>query len=55
MDDEKLTNTEEQKDIPEADNTVDKKKEGVKKFKNKVTGLIKEEKDNCNCSNYCQL
>lgn len=44
MDDEKLTNTEEQKDIPEADNTVDKKKEGVKKFKNKVTGLSKKKK-----------
>lgn len=44
MDDEKLTNTEEQKDIPEADNTVDKKKEGVKKFKKKVTGLSKKKK-----------
>lgn len=44
MDDEKLTNTEEQKDIPEADNTGDKKKEGVKKFKNKVTGLSKKKK-----------
>lgn len=44
MDDEKLTNTEEQKDIPEADNTVDKKKEGVKKFKNKLTGLSKKKK-----------
>ena len=44
MDDEKLTNTEEQKDIPEADNTADKKKEGVKKFKNKVTGLSKKKK-----------
>ena len=44
MDDEKLTNTEEKKDIPEADNTVDKKKEGVKKFKNKVTGLSKKKK-----------
>ena len=36
MDDEKLTNTEEQKDIPEADNTVDKKKEGVKNSKIKL-------------------
>lgn len=44
MDDEKLTNTEEQKDIPEADNTGDKKKEGVKKFKKKVTGLSKKKK-----------
>ena len=44
MDNEKLTNTDEQTDIPEADNTVEDKKSSVKKFKKKISGASKKKK-----------
>lgn len=46
MDNENLTNTDEKTSIPEADNTTDTNSggAGIKKFKNKLTGLSKKKK-----------